>query len=108
MSKLIEEKTVTREYGLTGINAIVRHNGDLLLITDGFGGLDDIMGGAVRWQHGRVYKLLDGDTLSSLRKGHYNEYSSNWITLLSGHDDCRPLLGWSGHAIAALAKKLNL
>ncbi len=108
MSKLIEEKTVTREYGLTGINAIVRHNGDLLLITDGFGGFDDIMGGAVRWQHGRVYKLLDGDTLGSLRKGYYSKYRSNWAILLEGHDDCRPLLDWSGHEIAALAKKLNL
>ena len=108
MSTLIEKETVFRDYGLPGINAIIRHKGELLLITDGFGGQDKIAGGAVRWQHGRAYKLRDGDTLRGLHHGDYNSVTSKWRAVIDGHDDCRTLLDWPGYVIAAIAKKLAL
>ncbi len=108
MSTLIEKETVYRNYGLPGINAIIRHNGELLLITDGFGGQDDIAGGAVRWQHGRAYKLRDGDTLRGLHHGDYNSVTSNWRAVIDGYDDSRPALNWPGYVIAAIAKKVAL
>ena len=107
MSKLIEKEAVQLDYGFPGVNAIVRHNGDLLLVTNGFGGQADITGGAGRWKHGCAYKLRDGDTLNSLHHGECNDIPSNWEILIAGYDDSRPALNWSGHAIDALAEKLD-
>lgn len=93
MARLIEFENVPRDYGMTGTNAIVEsEDGNRYLIQDGFGGIDTLRGGAVRWQHGMVVQLQPTDTLESLRAGEWNELTSLWDAVTHGYDDSRPVL----------------
>ncbi len=107
-SVVIETRAVEREYGYPGVEAIVDHpqHGRLLVI-DGFGGKDSLRGGAVRFEHGRVCKLLPEDTFEAL-DAEWNEYTSVMDAVTSGHDSDRPLLDWDGMAVAGLAKSCGL
>lgn len=108
MTKLIEKETVERDYGFTGTNAIIEHNGELWLICDGFGGQDSLEGGCVRWKHGMAYRLQAGDTIVSLHAGEWNETTDHWTALVNGYDDDRPMMMVNGYAIESIAKKLGL
>lgn len=106
MSKItvVESRSVERDYGFAGVEAIIEHpSHGRLLIRDGFGGMGQPRGGAVRWVHGMVCKLQPGDTLDGLR-----EDTRVLSAVLAGYDDTRPVLDWDGHVIAAVAKSAGL
>ena len=92
MTKLIEAEKVERDYGFTGTNAIVESDGKRLLICDGFGGMDSLQGGAVRWRHGMAIELKPEDTIESLRAGEWNETTTHWDAVIHGRDKDRPIL----------------
>lgn len=110
MSKaiIIEQRSVERDYGFRGVEAIVEHEKHgRLLVCDGFGGKDSLRGGAVRFEHGMVCKLLDDDTFEQL-DADWNDYTTVNSAVQSGYDGSRPVLDWSGHVIAGLAKSCGL
>lgn len=109
MTKLIEKREVTRDYGFDGIDAIVDHpTHGRLLIMDGFGGTDTLKGGAVRWEHGMAIKLQDGDTIDGLINGEWNDYTTLMGAVIAGHDDSRPILEWDGDMVESVAKSVGL
>ena len=103
MVKLIEAETVTRAYDFRGTDAIVESDGNRLLICDGFGGVDSLRGGAVRWEHGLVIRLQPDDTIESLKRAMWNECTSHWLAIVSGYDRSRPILLESPVKLAAAA-----
>lgn len=109
MIKVIEIKSVEREYGFEGKIAIIDHDKHgRLLIVDGFGGMDELCGGMVRWRHGSVFKLHPDDALNSLDRGEWNEFMTLMEAVQRDADKSRPRLDWSGHMCAALAKRAHL
>ncbi len=108
MTELIEKEKTVRAYGISGTNAIIRHDDDLLLICDGFRGIDSLSGAVVRWEYGSVYRLLPGDTLSSLQRDGWNKTTTHWQAIIQGCDSKRPVLCWSGYVIAAIAERVGL
>lgn len=110
MSKatVIDQRTVERAYGFEGTEVIIDHETHgRLLVCDGFGGADSLRGGAVRYVHGIVCKLREKDTFGDL-DGPWNDYTTVNEAVQAGHDDSRPVLDWSGHAVAGLAKSCGL
>lgn len=102
---VIEQRATERDYQFPGIDAIISHpTHGRLLICDGFGGMGELRGGAVRWEHGIAIKLHNDDTLDTL-------YADNYCILdraISGRDDSRPIMPWSGSIIATLARDAGL
>ena len=110
MSKaiIIEQRDVERDYGFRGVEAIVEHDKHgRLLVCDGFGGKDSMRGGAVRFEHGMVCRLHDDDNFSLLDE-NWNDYTTVKSAIQAGYDGSRPVLDWSGYAIAGLAKSCGL
>jgi hypothetical protein len=108
---IVESRAVKRDYGFDGTEAIVdteKHG--RLLIMDGFGGMDELRGGTVRWEHGSVYQLQPGDTFETLDED--SDYSccgerlSRLRVVVEQSDPSRPWVDWSGHALAGFARKL--
>jgi hypothetical protein len=107
--KLIESQTVTREYGFTGINAIIEHpDYGRILIMDGYGGEGTMAGGCVRWFHGAAYHLLKNDSLKSLQSTMINEDVSTFEALIHGYDSKRDPICVHGRIIASMAKDAGL
>lgn len=104
---VLEQRSVVREYGIEGTEAIVIKDGEKLLLTDGFGGQDDLRGGTVRWCHGKALKLKDGDTFETL-DAEFNAYFSVMDRALKAMDPERPLLSLHGRQIEAIAEKAGL
>lgn len=105
---VIETRDAAREYGFKGKEAIVDHpSHGRLLIVDGFGGQDTLSGGAVRWRHGRVCKLLPDDSFRSLDAA-WNAETSVQDAALAGYDSDRPLQEWTGNQLASLANACGL
>lgn len=106
--EVIEHEKVERDYGMMGNIAIVDHpNHGRLLIEDGFGGMDSLEGGSVRWRHGDVYRLHADDTLATLRE---TEWCGTSLLNAVRHleDTSRPSLEWWGHAVESLAVEAGL
>ena len=102
---LIEQRKVECEYQFTGTDAIIDHpKYGRLFICDGFGGMDELRGGAIRWEHGMAIKLLPGDTLDVL---HANNASILFYARI-GDDNSRPVLPWTGMMVAAVARTAGL
>lgn len=107
--KLIEKENTEREYGFDGINAIIESekHGKLLII-DGFGGIDDLEGGSVRFKHGMVVKLKDNDTLSSLNKTVGCYYPTLMNDVCRGKNSGRPVMDWDSWTIENTARSVGL
>lgn len=101
---------MTRDYGFRGHEAIIDHpvHGRLLLC-DGFGGVDSLDGGCVRWRHGSACRLLPDDTLASLDEERHNDEYSALHALVKGYGSRgRQMLEWSGDDVARLAESVGL
>jgi len=108
-AQLIEKESVGREYGFDGMHAIIDHPiHGRLWIMDGFGGVDTLKGGAVRWAHGMAVKLQPGDTLQSLKETPWNDYCALGDAVINAYDDTRPVLNWHGKVIQNLAAQTGL
>lgn len=107
-TKIIGTRGVSRDYGFSGIEAIVETEKGRLLIQDGFGGIDSIRGGAVRWEHGLVHQLKADDTFTSLDDVVNDAGSTLQDCMTYGTDDARPQLLWDGYALANFAKSVGL
>jgi len=109
---LVETQAVERDYGFKGTQAIIDTKNGRLLIKDGYGGVDTLAGGCVRWRHGAAYALQPGDTFESMAAKFgtcFGEDVSILSAVFEQADDARPYLPyWSGHAIAAVARKLGI
>jgi len=109
---LVETQAVERDYGFDGTQAIIDTNNGRLLIKDGYGGVDTLAGGCVRWRHGAAYALQPGDTFKSMSAKFGTCYGKD-VSILSAvfeqADEARPYLPyWSGDAIAAVARQLGI
>jgi hypothetical protein len=105
--KKLEARSVTRDYGFAGVEAIVETEHGLLLVCDGFGGMDTPAGGCVRWRHGMVVALQAGDTFASLA-APWNGTASVMDAAIRGYDPSRPVLDLEGKEIQKLADAANL
>jgi hypothetical protein len=106
---VIEQEQVERDYGMQGVEAIVEHpEHGLIYIADGFGGMDTMRGGAVRWEHGMAVKLQPGDTLENLRETEWNDSTTLFRAMLEGYDESRPVLQLTGRQVSAIAKAAGL
>ena len=106
---VVESQTVERDYGMSGTIAIIESKaGDRYLIADGFGGMDSLSGGAVRWKHGEAVKLQPDDTIDSLRSGEWNDYINHFDAVLRGIDSERPIMRWEGYVIENIAETCGL
>lgn len=104
-----ETRTVARDYGMAGTLAIIDHpTHGRLLIEDGFGGMDSLEGGCVRWKHGAAYQLQPGDTFEALDEDLGIDCMTRLSAIVAQLDDARPWLAWNGHAVASLARSLRL
>lgn len=109
MSKLIEKSVTDGPYGFDVESAIIempKHG--RVYIQQGFGGIDQPIGGAVRWLHGIAVKVLDTDTLESLNNGRWNNETDLLDAVTHGYDKTRPVFEWSGAIIDKIATGLNL
>lgn len=103
-AKIVEKRTVTGQYDIDFDQMIVDHpEHGRLFLSEGFGGLDSLEGGAYRWKHGLAIALKKDDTFDSLECGEWNEIFALYEAVMQGYDDSRPILPWSGYAIKALA-----
>ncbi len=106
---IIDKIDVTRDYGMPGTAAIIDHPAHgRMMLCDGFGGLDTLQGGAVRWRHGVAIKLQPADTFASLATTPWNDWMPLLQAVKSGYDDTRPVLDWRGDAVAATAASAGL
>lgn len=109
-SKIIEQISVERDYGFTGTAAIVDHKKyGRIFIEDGFGGIDTLAGGRVRFKHGMIISLKKDDTFEKL--GSFVDRLDN-ISILelaeNGYDSTRPILDLSGFSIDKIAISIGL
>ena len=105
-TKLIEKRAAEGRYGMTTDSMILdTDTHGRLLITDGYGG-DDVNGFCCRWTHGIAVQLKPSDTFAVLDED-WNDCTSTYDAVVNGYDNNRPVLNWTGHAIAAIAKKHN-
>jgi len=108
-NQLIATQDVTRDYGFAGKIAIIdMPEKGRVLIADGFGGIDTVAGGAVRWRHGKAAQLKAGDTLAALASEVWNDSMTQLDAVQAGCDPARPLLSWDGQAVAMVAKSVGL
>lgn len=109
MTKLIEKESVRRDYDMIGTNAVIDTvDHGRLLIQDGFGGIDDLCGGAVRWRHGLAVQLQPTDSLELLRSEMINDFTSRFDQVTMGYDKTRPILLWPGFVIESMATAIGL
>lgn len=110
-TRIVESEQVERDYGFKGTQMIIDHpNRGRLMLCDGFGGMDSLDGGAVRWRHGMAVQLRTGDTFESLRaeiKEAFEHPGQHLGPLFSGVMDGREVLPWSGSAIEAMAEAVS-
>lgn len=105
--EVVEKRSVERAYGMTGTEAIIIKDGQKMFVCDGFGGVDDLCGGAVRWRHGMAIRLKSDDTFSTL-DADYNAHMSVLGLALTDSDPERPMLPLDRFHIEAIAKKAGL
>lgn len=79
-----------------------------LLIAQGYGGNNDLRGGAYRWEHGSLFSLRPGDTFARLEGGEWNDEVNLYQAVVHGHDESRPVLEWPGYMMAAMAESAGL
>lgn len=104
-TQLLETKKTEREYNFFGTAAIINHSEyGLLLVNQGFGGMDSLEGGAVRWRHGVAISLKPNDTFEALENGPWNELTSHMAAVLYGWDDERPVLNLAGTELEKIAE----
>ena len=114
MAKLVEKRTYKGVYDFDQTEAIVDHPKlGRILIRQGYGGVDQIIGGAIRWIHGDAYKLHPGDTLEKL-DGPSN-YKREWgdpITIyeqiMDQDDNSRPFCSLWGRPLELVAELVGL
>lgn len=108
-TRIVEQRDVERDYGFRGVEAIIDHPAHgRVLIVDGFGGMDTLAGGCVRWRHGLAVKLQPGDTFDRLDESMHNEWTTELRAALTGYSETRPFMDWDGRAVAQVAKSIGL
>jgi len=101
--KIIESDVNKAEYDIDCIRMIVENEkGERYYMQEGFGGMDTMSGGYVRWRHGLIIRIKQGETFSTFEK-MWNEGTTHRSAMLNGYDDERPVLEWSGHTIEKIA-----
>lgn len=103
-NKLIETASVERDYGFRGTQVIIdseKHG--RLFIEDGFGGMDSLAGGQVRWNHGMAVKVSPNATIESLTSLEITE--SGFVFRPIENLDPLP---WNGFIIASIAASVGL
>ena len=101
---LIEKRTTEGAYGFA-TEAMILHadTHGRILIVDGWGG-DNLHGYCYRWRHGLAIRLQPNDTFLTLAEP-WNDDTTTWQAVLGGYDAERPILDWTGHVVAALARR---
>ena len=99
---IVEAREVEHEYGFNGTQAIIDHpNYGRIFITTGFGGMGEMRGGAVRWEHGMAIQLRADDTFAALD-------GDTLFNAMRGHGEDRAILEWPGKIIESVANSAGL
>jgi len=104
---LIEKRETEGAYGMISESMIVdtdKHG--RLLVSDGFGGMDNQAGGMYRWKHGTVTQLQPDDSFETL-SADWNDFVTIEQAARQGYDPNRPVLEWPGHMIAGFVKTVT-
>ena len=102
-SVLIEKRELEVEYGFKVTEAIIEHpNLGRMFICSGFGGMGELRGGAVRWEHGYAIKLRSSDTFAVLDK------DDTLYNARHGYGEDREIMQWDGFLIEKIARSLGL
>lgn len=108
---LVDSITWEGDYGFERTAAIIDHKKHgRILITDGFGGMDQLCGGMVRWSHGMAIKLQPMDaSIDELENKMWNYHMTLLEAILAGQDETRPiLLNIHPMALGNIAKSVGL
>jgi hypothetical protein len=107
--QVIEQRTRLGAYDKPATEAIIHHpKHGRLYVSEAFGGLDTLAGGNVRWRHGDVCRVLEGDTLESLHHADDSGAPPIHYDMIGGADKRRPVLCWSGRCVESIAKSAGL
>ena len=102
-SILIEKRESEGEYGFKVTEAIIDGGPHgRMFICSGFGGMGELRGGAVRWEHGYAIKLRSSDTFAVLDK------DDTLYNALHGYGEDREIMQWDGLCIEKIAHSLGL
>lgn len=101
-SILIEKRESDGEYGFKVTEAIIERHDGRMFIRNGFGGVGQLRGGAVRWEHGIAIKLRSSDTFAVLDK------DDTLYNARHGYGEDREIMQWDGFFIEKIARSLGL
>ena len=101
-SVLVEKRESEGEYGFKVTEAIIEHPHGRRFICNGFGGMGELRGGAVRWEHGVAIKLRSSDTFAVLDK------DDTLYNARHGYGEDREIMQWDGFCIEKIARRLGL
>lgn len=104
-SILIEKRETEGEYGFKVTEAIIEHPEHphgRRFICNGFGGVGELRGGAVRWEHGYAIKLRSSDTFAVLDK------DDTLYNARHGYGEDREIMQWDWFLIEKIARSLGL
>lgn len=106
---VVDQRDVERDYGFKGVEAIVDHpTHGRLYVRHGFGGMDTLEGGQVRWKHGLAIQLRQNDTFADLDADWNDQGVDVRQAMTNGYDASRPVLQWDGYMVANLAAACGL
>ena len=103
-SVLVEKRELDGKYGFKVTEAIIELPlpTGRMLICNGFGGMDELRGGAVRWEHGIAIKLRSSDTFAVLDK------DDTLYNARHGYGEDREIMQWDGFYLEKIARSLGL
>ena len=102
-SVLIEKRELEGgEYGFKVTEAIIEGPKGKMFICSGFGGMGELRGGAVRWEHGHAIKLRSSDTFAVLDK------DDTLYNARHGYGEDREIMQWDGFYLEKIARRLGL
>jgi len=100
---IVEAREGEHEYDFKGTEVIIDHpKYGRLFLTTGFGGMGEMRGGAVRWEHGMAIQLRADDTFAVLDK------DDTLYNAMHGYGEDRAILEWPGKIIESVANSAGL
>lgn len=96
-------------YGFAATEAIIEsEKHGRLYVREGYGGENQMCGGAMRWRHGLICKVRPDDTLEILNAAGEDMSPAQYLGFNGYGGRGREILDWDGYIINKIAHKLGL